>query len=159
MLLHFVDSRIMHVSNWSFFLPNTYRIGFDSFTRQQQFRTYVNYVILPSYELHQEMGLLQYTMSGEKLPEIMPFRNFLSGRLLWDEAMATNAMEWTRKNPGGLIVGLVGADHGTVTFFFVFISATVNVTLTFFNCCKSNSKMAYPDGLPEWQETVRIAYR
>ena len=67
---------------------------------------------MPSYELHQEMGLLQYTMSGEKLPEIMPFRNFLSGRLLWDEAMATNAIEWTRKNPGGLIVGLVGADHG-----------------------------------------------
>jgi hypothetical protein len=91
----------------------TYRIGFDNFSRQQQFRTYVNYVILPSYELHQDMGLLQYTMSGEKLPEIMPFRNFLSGRLLWDEAMATNAIEWTRKNPGGLIVGLVGADHGT----------------------------------------------
>jgi Haem-binding uptake, Tiki superfamily, ChaN len=87
--------------------------GFDDFSQQQQFRTYINYVIMPSYELHQEMGLLQYTMSGEKLPEVMPFRNFLSGRLLWDEAMASNAVDWTRKNPGGLIVGLVGADHGT----------------------------------------------
>jgi Haem-binding uptake, Tiki superfamily, ChaN len=93
-------------------LNTHFRVGFDSFSRQQQFRTYVNYVIMPSYELHQEMGLLQYTMSGEKLPEIMPFRNFLSARLLWDEAMASNAIEWTRQNPGGLIVGLVGADHG-----------------------------------------------
>ena len=116
-------SRAIPISNWYSLYYCTRRIGFDYFARQQQFRTYVNYVILPSYELHQEMGLLQYTMSGEKLPEIMPFRNFLSGRLLWDEAMATNAMEWTRKNPGGLIIGLVGADHGE---FYVFCGKNEN---------------------------------
>jgi hypothetical protein len=58
------------------------------------------------------MGLLQHTMGGESLLEEMPFRTFLSGRLLCDEAMASGAIEWTRKNQGGLIVGLVGADHG-----------------------------------------------
>ena len=41
----------------------------------------------------------------------MSFRNFLSGRILWDEAMASRAAAWTRANPGGLLVGLVGADH------------------------------------------------
>lgn len=83
-----------------------------AFSQQPQFRTYVDFVIQPSYELHQAMGLLQYTMSGEKLDQQMPFRNFLSGRILWDEAMASNAYEWTRRNNGGLLVGLVGADHG-----------------------------------------------
>jgi Haem-binding uptake, Tiki superfamily, ChaN len=57
------------------------------------------------------MGLLKYTMSGERLEEPMPFRNFFSGRILWDEAMANSAFAWTRQNPGGLLVGLVGADH------------------------------------------------
>ena len=72
-------------------------------------------------------------MSGEKLPEMMPFRNFLSGRLLWDEAMATNAMEWTRKNPGGLIVGLVGADHGEFCCHIaVIINVIIDVSLTYY---------------------------
>jgi Haem-binding uptake, Tiki superfamily, ChaN len=86
-----------------------------AFSRQKEFQTYVDYVIQPSYRLHQAMGLLQYTMGGEKLLEEMPFRNFLCGRILWDEAMASNAAEWTRQNPGGLIVGIVGADHGVFT--------------------------------------------
>jgi hypothetical protein len=50
-------------------------------------------------------------MGGEKRDEEMSFRNFFSGRILWDEAMATNAYKWTKRNEGGLIVGLVGADH------------------------------------------------
>jgi hypothetical protein len=45
------------------------------------------------------------------LDEEMPFRNFLSGRLLWDESMASIAYSWTEKNPGSLLIGLVGADH------------------------------------------------
>jgi hypothetical protein len=64
-------------------------------------------VIQPSFELHQNMGLLEKETS---------FRNFLSGRILWDEAMATNAFRWTKANQGGLIVGLVGADHGTLQY-------------------------------------------
>eukprot|EP00814_Leptocylindrus_danicus_P020787 CAMPEP_0116048910 /NCGR_PEP_ID=MMETSP0321-20121206/29856_1 /TAXON_ID=163516 /ORGANISM="Leptocylindrus danicus var. danicus, Strain B650" /LENGTH=144 /DNA_ID=CAMNT_0003531247 /DNA_START=72 /DNA_END=506 /DNA_ORIENTATION=+ len=37
-------------------------------------------------------------MSGKQLEEPMPFRNFFSGRILWDET-------------DGLMFGLVGADH------------------------------------------------
>jgi hypothetical protein len=85
--------------------------GFASFAQQHDFISYVDYVIYPSYELHKEMGLLQYTMAGEKLETRMPFRNFLSGRLLWDEAMASACHAWTTSHPGGLMVGLVGADH------------------------------------------------
>ena len=50
-------------------------------------------------------------MSGEILEKDMSFRNFFSGRILWDESMALNAHAWTTANPNGLIVGLVGADH------------------------------------------------
>ena len=57
------------------------------------------------------MGLLQYTMSGEKMEEAMTFRRFLSGRILWDEGMASEAFSWCSRNSGGLLVGLVGADH------------------------------------------------
>ena len=48
---------------------------------------------------------------GLELDEPMTFRNFFSGRILWDESMASNAHSWVEKNPTGLIVGLVGADH------------------------------------------------
>jgi len=61
--------------------------------------------------MHQAMGLLKYTIAGEKLDEEMPFRNFFSGRILWDEAMASRAFDWTKSNPNGLLIGLVGADH------------------------------------------------
>lgn len=71
----------------------------------------MSYVIEPSYDLHQELGLLRTTISGKQLTDDMTFRNFFSGRILWDEAMAGNAFEWSMNNPGGLMVGLVGADH------------------------------------------------
>ena len=41
----------------------------------------------------------------------MTFGRFLSGRLLWDEGMASSAFSWCADNPQGLLVGLVGADH------------------------------------------------
>lgn len=41
----------------------------------------------------------------------MTFGRFLSGRLLWDEGMASKAFSWCADNPQGLLVGLVGADH------------------------------------------------
>jgi hypothetical protein len=93
------------------FLLFFHRPGFADFARPKQFSTYVDYVIRPSYEMHDSMGLLRYTMSGEKLDEKMSFRNFYSGRILWDEAMASAAYSWTKQNEGGLLVGLVGADH------------------------------------------------
>jgi len=57
------------------------------------------------------MGLLQTTMTGETLENEMSFRNFFSIRILWDETMAKTAYQWTKENPGGVMVGLVGADH------------------------------------------------
>jgi Haem-binding uptake, Tiki superfamily, ChaN len=86
-------------------------ILFGELAKERQFNTYVNYVIFPSYEIHQRLGLLRYTISGERLEEEMPFRNFLSGRILWDEGMAGVAHSWSEANPGGLMIGLVGADH------------------------------------------------
>ena len=87
------------------------RQGFVDFARPLQYRVYVDYVIRPSYEMHDAMGLLEYSMSGQKLDQKMGFRNFFSARILWDESMASRAYEWTKSNPGGLLVGLVGADH------------------------------------------------
>jgi len=85
--------------------------AFGDFANQQSFKSYVSYVIEPSYELHQQIGLLRNTMSGKPLGQEMSFRNFFSARILWDESMAGNAYSWNMKNPGGLMVGLVGADH------------------------------------------------
>ncbi|KAI2512559.1 hypothetical protein MHU86_1778 [Fragilaria crotonensis] len=87
------------------------RQGFAEFAKPLQYRVYVDYVIRPSYEMHNAMGLLEYSMSGQKLDQKMGFRNFFSARILWDESMASRAYEWTKSNPGGLLVGLVGADH------------------------------------------------
>lgn len=101
--------------NTQFVLPYIHylptRPAFASFARGLQYSTYVDYVIRPSFELHQSMGLLKYTMSGEKRDQEMSFRNFFSGRILWDQSMASRAYMWTRANEGGLLVGLVGADH------------------------------------------------
>ena len=85
--------------------------GFAAFAKPGKYKCYVEYVILPSFDMHKKLGLLQYTMSGEKLDEEMNFKKFFSGRILWDEAMASGAYRWTRDNPNGLLVGLVGADH------------------------------------------------
>jgi hypothetical protein len=50
-------------------------------------------------------------MTGEQMESEMTFGRFLSGRLLWDEGMASSAFSWCADNPQGLLVGLVGADH------------------------------------------------
>lgn len=85
--------------------------GFARFATEPYYKTYVDYVISPSYELHQSMGILRTTITGVELEEDMPFSRFFSGRILWDESMASNAYGWTRDNKGGLMIGLVGADH------------------------------------------------
>lgn len=86
-------------------------VGFGEFIQSSSFTTYASYVIEPSYDLHKEIGLLKSTMSGIQLEQEMTYQNFFSGRILWDESMAGNAYAWTRKNPGGLMIGLIGADH------------------------------------------------
>lgn len=57
------------------------------------------------------MGILQHTISGRSLPSDMTFTNFLSASMLWDEAMATSASSWSRSNPTGLFVAVVGNGH------------------------------------------------
>lgn len=85
--------------------------GFAEFAKTRYYKTYVDYVISPSYDLHKELGILRTTITGQRLEEDMPFTRFFSGRILWDEGMASNAYKWSTSNPGGLIIGLVGADH------------------------------------------------
>lgn len=93
------------------------RRGFAAFATSPSFSTYVDYVIRPSFELHEALGLLEYSMSGEKRSEKTTFRNFFSSRILWDECMASRAFEWTNKGGADgaknnrLLIGLVGADH------------------------------------------------
>jgi hypothetical protein len=79
--------------------------------KSPEYSTYVDYVIRPSYTMHNAMGLLRKTMSGELLDAPMPFRNFFSGRILWDEGMAHAAHKYLVNHPDTLLVGLVGADH------------------------------------------------
>jgi len=85
--------------------------GFAQFASYPYYKTYVDYVISPSYDLHQSMGILRTTITGVQLEEDMSFTRFFSGRILWDEGMASNAYKWTKANEGGLMIGLVGADH------------------------------------------------
>ena len=85
--------------------------GFADFARKTSYKTYVDYVISPSYDMHKDMGILRSTITGQRLDEDMPFTRFFSGRILWYEGMASAAYSWTKANPGGLMVGLVGADH------------------------------------------------
>lgn len=59
--------------------------GFASFASSPYYKTYVDYVISPSYDLHQQMGILRTTITGQQLEEDMPFSRFFSGRILWDE--------------------------------------------------------------------------
>lgn len=76
--------------------------GFAQFASNPYYKSYVDYVISPSYDFHQKLGILKNDMS---------FSLFFSGRILWDEGMASNAYKWTKANEGGLMVGLVGNDH------------------------------------------------
>ena len=57
------------------------------------------------------MGILQSTITGQKLDADMTFGNFLSASMLWDETMAMGASSWSLENPDGLFVGIVGNSH------------------------------------------------
>ena len=86
-------------------------VGFAQFASMEYYKTYVDYVISPSYDMHKEMGILRTTITGQQLDEDMSFARFFSGRILWDEGMASNAYQWTKAHEDGLMIGLVGADH------------------------------------------------
>lgn len=87
------------------------REGFAAFSATRAFREYVGYVVRPSYDMHAQMGILRNTITGQQLAEDMTFRNFYSGRILWDEAMSSRSAKWLNENPDGLLIGLIGSDH------------------------------------------------
>lgn len=87
------------------------RAGFAAFAQTTAFKEYVAYVLQPSYVMHQKLGILRNTISGQRLESDMSFRNFFSGRVLWDEAMGSASAAWCNAHPSGLLVGLVGSDH------------------------------------------------
>ena len=84
---------------------------FRDFANTTAFKEYVSYVIVPSYQSHKDMGILKQTITGKRLDEDMSFQNFYSGRMLWDNSMATVAGTWVRDHPKGLLFGIIGADH------------------------------------------------
>ena len=69
------------------------------------------YVVSRTHPLHQRMGILRTTITGQMLDEDMSFRNFFSGRVLWDESMGSASAAWCRNHPEGLLVGLVGSGR------------------------------------------------
>jgi hypothetical protein len=86
-------------------------VVFSEFTKSTSYKAYSDYVIVPSYTMHKELGILKTDTSGQAPQSDMSLVNFFTGRILWDESMAGNAFEWTKKNKGGIMIGLVGADH------------------------------------------------
>jgi hypothetical protein len=85
--------------------------GFGTFITPSSYKAYSAYVIEPSYSIHRQMGVLKKSVTGRILDNEMSFANFFSGRIMWDESMASHAYQWTKSNPGGIMVGLIGADH------------------------------------------------
>jgi len=86
--------------------------GFGTSTKTTAFKAYADTIIRPSYDMHKQMGILRTTITGQTLNEDMPYRNFLSGRLLWDTAMGSRSASWLEEaEPGSLLIGLVGGDH------------------------------------------------
>ena len=89
--------------------------GFAAFAKTVAFKSYVGYAIRPSYALHVELGILPATATSECVGNdascTTSFKNFLANRVLWDEAMASVMETWLASKPGGLAVGVVGADH------------------------------------------------
>ncbi|KAH8062266.1 hypothetical protein JL722_3180 [Aureococcus anophagefferens] len=89
--------------------------GFAAFAKTVAFKSYVGYAIRPSYALHVELGILPATTTSECVGNdascTTSFKNFLANRVLWDEAMASVMETRLASKPGGLAVGVVGADH------------------------------------------------
>jgi len=112
---------------WQRYIPD--RAGFAKLGSEAEFKAYLKAVLLPSYNLHERLGILKQTVSGQVLDSPMPLKNFVSGRLLWDESMAGAAVRSVRRpqfvataspegggaaappGPEGKVCVIVGADH------------------------------------------------
>lgn len=87
--------------------------GFGNMGKDEGFKNYLGKIVVPSYLMHEQMGILKMTVTGQTLAENMPMTHFIGGRILWDETMATNAVRYlaSEEGRGGLVCVLAGADH------------------------------------------------
>uniref|UniRef100_A0A6U4GZF2 Haem-binding uptake Tiki superfamily ChaN domain-containing protein n=1 Tax=Phaeomonas parva TaxID=124430 RepID=A0A6U4GZF2_9STRA len=85
--------------------------GFARTAADPVFLQYVKGLLLPSYLLHAQMGVLRASITGDRLEEDITFANFFAARILWDETMATRAVRYIQKNPGAQLVVVAGGDH------------------------------------------------
>lgn len=101
----------LQAQDWARLVPD--RRGFGEMGKDPAFKAYLSRVVIPSYYLHQRLGILQQTVTGQVLDEPMTLKHFVSGRLLWDETMATSAIQHvnSQAGQGGLMCVLVGGDH------------------------------------------------
>lgn len=98
-------------AEWARWVPD--RKGFAVMAKDPAFKTYLRRVVVPSYYLHKRLGILDVTLTGEKLDVPIPLNSFVSNRLLWDETMATATTEYLASKDGrnGQMCVLVGGDH------------------------------------------------
>jgi len=101
----------MDQQDWAQFVPD--RKGFSGMMANPEFKTYLNRVVIPSYYMHKQMGILKMTVTGQTLEKDMTMNHFVAGRLLWDETMAGRAVQYldSAEGRGGLMCVLVGGDH------------------------------------------------
>mmetsp|Transcript_18075 Transcript_18075/g.68538 ORF Transcript_18075/g.68538 Transcript_18075/m.68538 type:complete len:399 (-) Transcript_18075:1778-2974(-) len=85
--------------------------GFASVARDPIFLQYVKGLLLPSYILHAQLGILRASITGDRLDKDITFANFFAARILWDETMATSSMRYLQKNPDSQLVVVAGGDH------------------------------------------------
>jgi len=83
--------------------------GFDRFGRTRAFHEYVSYTLSPPYNLQKKFG--QKMTTSATLERNISFTNFLARQAWRDEGMASTSAGWLTKNPGGLMLGLLGGNH------------------------------------------------
>ena len=83
--------------------------GFERFGSTRAFDKYVDYTLRPPYALMERVGM-KMTASTD-VQRTMTFNNFLARQSLRDEAMASASAAWLTRNPGGVLLGLVGTNH------------------------------------------------
>lgn len=108
---------------WTQYIPD--RQGFAQMGQKPEFKAYLQTVIVPSYRLHERLGILQQTVTGQVLDTPMTLNHFVAGRLLWDETMAGAAVRAVPAPPaaGGSrarsrpqVCVLIGGDHVKYTY-------------------------------------------
>jgi len=102
----------LSAEDWQANMPD--RTGFRQLGQDPAFKAYLHHLVVPSYRLHERLGILRQTVTGQVLTEDMSLLHFVGGRLLWDETMAGSAVRALRQlgGPGRARMALlVGNDH------------------------------------------------